>query len=134
MPRAFKALIWLSDSSTVTFFDEAVAAAAAGFVTEGDWATACGSELWLVLPCSPFFLLTEMPRWVSLSIVAFRFGAAGGVVSSPRSITSAASFLGWAGVVSFVIRISVGSFSDSGEVSDVACTDPETTVVVVGFG
>ena len=127
MPRAFKALIWLSDSSTVTFFDEAVAAAAAGFVTEGDWATACGSELWLVLPCSPFFLLTEMPRWVSLSIVAFRFGA-GGVFSSPRSITSAASFLGWAGVVSFVIRMSVVSV----EVSDVTCTDPEA--VVVGSG
>ena len=41
MPRAFKALIWLSDNSTVTFLEEAVeAAAAAGFVTEGDWATA----------------------------------------------------------------------------------------------
>ena len=78
-----------------------------------------------MLPCSPFFLLTEIPRCVSLSIVAFRFGA-GGVVSSPRSITSAASFLGWAGVVSFVIRMSVFSVEVSDEVT---CTDPVAVVV-----
>ena len=78
-----------------------------------------------MLPCSPFFLLTEMPRWVSLSIVAFRFGA-GGEVSSPRSIISAASFLGWAGVVSFVIRISVVSVEVSDEVTS---TDPVADVV-----
>jgi len=78
-----------------------------------------------VLPCSPFFLLTEMPRWVSLAIAAFRFGAGGVVSSLSRSTTSAASFLGLAGVVSFVISMSVGPFSDSVETSGAACMDPE---------
>ena len=64
-----------------------------------------------MLPASPFFLLTETPKWVNLAMAAFRLGAGGVVSSSPRSITSAASFLGLTGVVSFVSRISVGSFS-----------------------